>query len=599
MLIAFTYPISLEELSEADIEKQKTLLNGILHDQKIWGFAVDQDSFVRRAVYRLAVIVLVNDPDLLDMNLLSANLLTSSLRISQAGSILEYTKALVQLTETIPELWTEYYKGSGEQAATSRLCQFIKRGSQGGLQEFWTQIAILSAYLPQKILLSQVNVASHEVAGGESIPTFSILKAIHEGLNRKDEPRSNVLVAWNTYLDVSSLLISSLTDQVQHDSVAKYSILPLVNQFVVQSASESQWAVSSYEMHGIYVKALELLLQSSAQIFEEGWQHLTEMVLEELQTSLPEQSKDYKKSHDLVSAKAMRWNDLQAAFLKLNDLELPKSLARASVVSELNITIKLLRERDGKPYSAATALNSSIKLLPWIMTSHPKTINNLTEFAQREIPRLLLSPSGPQLVTTLDLLKDIVDVHPILETGLNSLCGVSDSTIKHNVLQNIISSSLLAQAAKLDGLNQILKEALSKAIHGTDNSWNIIDAVLKNNRAPKILTDELLTTLLNGLSVDEEASGSLEGLEVIARSNRQLLRDFCRSPSGLSLRSKLPSLIESPYSDISHRASDLSKTLEMIATSEDDSMNNLRSMVDIIKQGLIVAGPDSVSYVVH
>lgn len=530
------------------------------------------------------------------MGLVSTNLLGSSLNVSQVGSALGYAIAIALITTKSPDIWTKYYSGSGKKSATRRLCQYLRRGSQGGPPEYWAQIKTLIHHIPHSVLLPEIEGGIEKAPESDLSLGSSLLEALREGITSKEEPIANLSVAWNTYLDVCQHVDSFLSSQSSRDHFAQDSIVPLVRQFISPSADQSAWTVSGPDQPNLCLRALRQVLYISPEILQKVWHQLSTKVIEDFQTSLPESSKDYHKSQDSISAEIARWYKLQAAILK-DESEILHSLITSSLASEVKMCTHTLRERNGKPYSAAAILVHATESLPGLVRTHGETQRIITKFAQEDIPKILLSPSAPQLIATLSRINDITDLRSIYESAISDLRTVPDSAAKSSTLKSFISSSFLAESAKIEALVITVKESLTMAKHGDETHWDLVMAAVGNKAAPSELTDELLADMANGLSIEEERSACLEGLELTAKRNGQALKAFTMSKNGSSLLSKLLFLTESPNGNVSERAHNLTIAIEAILSDGKDSNHAAESMIEIINQGINMAGQNSLSYV--
>lgn len=584
-------------MSPSDLEKHKALFHKFLNQRTLWSFTENSDAFVRRAVYRLAITSTLKLNDQLDLGTLSTAFLTSSFSISQTGSALEYIRTVAFLTAKSPFIWTDFDLGSGKKAPARKLFQFLRRGSQGGPSEYWIQVATLLKQLPLSVLLYGSDCDHNKNMEDIVKPKFPVLEALHDGISNRDEARANQAAAWDAYLGALDRISSSLPDQTNRDNLAKYLVLPIVKQYVKPSSSEIAWTIQGLEKQNICIRAFHQILRISQTIFHEGWRQLSTAMIEDIRTSLPEQSADYMKSHDSISANVERWYNLQAAVLGLENSDDLEALAVQTVASELKAAFSVLREREGKPYSAAALAQNAIISLPRIVQHHGEINILFIDFAKKEIPKLLLSPSAPQLIVTLSLLTEFVDVRLVCESGIKFLRDSPESSEKLSALKDLISSSLLARAAEIEALASLVKDNLIMALHGDEARWDLISAAVGNSAAPSKLTDDLLVCMIDGLSIDEEVLPSLQGLELVVKCNNQAIREFTRSGIGSNLLSKLLFLTESPGFDVSQKALKLSAAIEVIGSNDKDSIYAVKHMIGIISQGINIARTDSLSYV--
>lgn len=580
-----------------DNEKNEVKIDEFIGKEKAWKFASDPDPYVRLAVYRLAATMVTNPRDSLDMALLSASMLTLSLNISQVGSSFKYAETLALLTIKSPNIWTKYYGGMGKKSATRRLCQYLRRGSQGGPPEYWVQIRILIRHLPLSVLLPDSDGGIENSSEQGSRSEFSVLEALREGITSKEEPKAHQAMSWHTYMDACERVEGNLLSKDTRDNLARYVIMPLVGQFILPSIDHSEWTILAPHQHDICVGAFKRVLHISQGVFEEEWLRLSSKIIEDFQTSLPEQVKNHIESQDLISAEIKRWYILQAIILRDDKSDFLQSLIARTLDSEIRMSTLTLRERRGKPYSAAAILLYATEYLLELVNTLSETTKTIATFAQEDIPTLLLSPSASQLITTLSRLTDITDIRSIYEAGISNLRNAPESLAKSNALKCFISSPILAETPKFEALATIVKESLERAKHGDETHWDLVMAAVGNQFAPHELTDELLANMANGLSIEDEKSACLEGLELTVKRNGQAIKTFTKSPSGSILLSKLLFLTESSNVGVSEKAQTLSVAVEAILADGKGPGHVIESIIEIINHGIEHAGQDSLSYV--
>ena len=587
----------MEIISEPDIEKSRTLLNEFFSEEKLWQLASDSDAFVRRALYRLLGSILVRYKDTLNPSTISASVLVSGLNSTQSSSAFDYAKVLALLSVEMPDAWTTCYPGSGKKSATNRLCQFLKKGSQGGPPEFWYQVGALLSNLPLSILVRSVDTDSKKgVDDAKDSPT-PVLNALHEGLNSKDESRANRFAAWNAYLTASDVALSSFSDASSRRRIVTSSVLPILAQYVRPSSDNSRWAITGAQGQEVCVRACSQAILQDAGSFEEEWNALSSIIIEDLKTSLPEQAKDYVKSQDLLSAETDRWYCLQAALLTGNVQDITGVVFKTTISSETSSAISVLQARNGKPYGAAAALETLIQKLPKIVLSDYGCKPEILRFVNESLPDLLLSPSAKYLIRILNHLDGPCDISRSYDKCMQMLAEAPESVSKSVALQSFISSPRLATT---DALFAMVIASLTQAMKSDDPmSWNLVVAAISNPVAPESLTDEVLAKMTEGLSIDPNSATGLHGLEMIVKHNSDKVTDFARSPKGSSLLSKLLLLADSPDDRVAQRARYTSTTIEKALATQGGAGEAASSLIEVVKRGLDNAEAVSLSYVDH
>lgn len=587
----------IESISATDIEKSRILLDNFLNEEKLWRFASDSDAFVRRALYRLLGTVLARYKDALNQSTISASVLMSGLASTQSSSAFDYAKVLALLSVELPDVWTTYYPSSGKKAAGNRLCYFLRKGSQGGPAEFWSQVAALLLNLPLSILVKSADTESEKKADGEKDSPTPVLSALREGLNSKDEPRANRSAAWNAYLTASDLALSSVSNEAIRRRIVTSSILPILAQYVRPSPDNSQWAATGAQGQEVCVRACNQAILRDAASFEEEWNTLSNAIIEDLKTSLPEQAKDYSKSQDSLSAEAYRWYCLQAALLKANGQDITGKIFKHTVPLEISSAVSVLQTRNGKPYGAAAALETSIHKLPEIVLSDEGCKARILRFVNDTLPNLLLSPSAKYLIRILNHLEGSCDIIQSYDKCIQALAEAPESASKSVALQSFISSPSLANT---DSLFTMVIASLSQAMKDDDSmSWNLVMAAMSNPVAPKSLTDEVLATMTEGLSIEANSVTGLHGLEISIKHNSGKLTEFARSPKGSGLLSKLLLLADSPDDGIAQRARYTSTAIEKALAAQGGADQATNPLIEIVNRSLDNAEAVSLSYIDH
>lgn len=587
----------VESFPEADIERSRNLLHEFLNEEKLWHFASDGDAFVRRALYRLLGTILVKYKNTLNPSTISASVLAAGLNTTQFGSAYDYAKVLALLSVELPDAWTTYYPGSGKKSAANRLCHFLKKGSQGGPPDFWTQIAALLSNLPLSILVRSADIESKEKVGGEKESLTPVLNALQEGLNSRDESRANSFAAWNAYLTASDVALSSFSDAASRRRVVTSSVLPILAQYVRPSSDNSRWAVTGAQGQEICIRACNQAILQHAGSFEEEWKELSSNIIEDLKTSLPEQAKDYVKSQDSLSAKLDRWYCLQATLLKGSGQNIAGDVFKHTISSEISAAISVLEARNGKPYGAAAALELLIQKLPEVVLSDGGCKAEILRFVNEALPNLLLSPSAKYLVIMLNHLDGLCDISQSYDKCMQMLAEAPESASKSIALQSFISCPRLATTGSLSAM---VIARVGQAMKDDDiSSWNLVMAAINNPVAPKSLTEEILANMTEGLSISSKSVTGLHGFEMTIKHSPGKLTEFARSPKGSSLLSKLLLLGDSPDDGIAERARYTSSTIEKALAAQGSAGQAANPLIEIVKRGLDTAEATSLSYVYH
>lgn len=586
-----THPVFIDEVSKNHIEEEP-LIQYFLNERKVWEFAADHDPFVRRSVCKLAIVAAKNVKEFLDSSLISATMLKKTLSIQNVGSAFDYARALTTLTLEKPDIWSYLEKMSPKKSACQRLCEFLKKGSQAGPSEYWDQIASLIKQLPLEILTN-----TSETMSNEDTVTFPILEALHEGLVNSDEPRANQIPAWNTYLDAAARFVSSVSSQTVRDDIARHSLIPIVKQYVKPSTDDTKWTISGSQNEDLCVRAIQQIFSASPENLQELWSQLSHDIIEEIEKQPLKKSDDGSNPEDFICARIVRWYSLQSAVFKRFKSPLSKGLISQAVISELNEALQLLDARAGESLSSAILLESALKMPQDIFRHEEKIMTDIINFAQDEIPRLLLSSSASLLIETLTRLTNVMDVDSVCEAGILELRKASESPAKSVSLQSFAKSCFLAEGNEIDVLKNTIKDYLGLALKGNENCWEVILAALNNPLAPKGLIDDIFAKMTASLAVKEEQLLGLYGLDLVLNRKGQAVKALVGFSGGPHLLSRLLLLAESPSDDLSVKARDISIAIEFCVTTEKGPSYAVSSMIEIINDGLDTEESESLSYV--
>ena len=583
----------VENISDTDLSKNQDLWYQFIGEEKLWKVAVHDDSFVRRSIYKLLDVALAKQKKSLDSSLISANILLSGLNASQAGSALDFVKTLSTLSIELPDVWTVHYTGSGKKSAHNRLSQCLKKGSQGGPPEFWSCISNLLSNLPTSILINTNENLPAKESSSETQPHSNLLEALLEGLNRKDEGRFNQSSAWNTYINAFELVQTSVLEPINRQQFYTDYLYPIIKQYVNPSPERSQWTVSCPQQKVLCLRACNIALLEDPKHFKQEWQVLSTNIIESMKTSLPEQSKEYLKSQDSFSAQTMRWYQLQASLLIDEAEQALRLIMKETLPSEIASAIAVLKNRNGKPYGAAAALDQAVQAMPDMLLGNEQIRKVLLDFANSAIPELVLSRSFTYLAKVLDALADSDNVTHTYARCMQTLAEAPESEAKSDALITLISSPGLATNQTLIELVQAnLRHALQ---YDDDKSWNLVVAAINNPMLPKPVTDDVLVKLTDGLSIHAESHPGLHGLELIRDQREGLIKDFALSNAGSGLFPALLLLSEASDQTVVQRATRLSTLLERKMGADGSSGQATKSMLHIIEDHIANAGVGSLS----
>lgn len=573
----------IEIVEKEDPINRTSSLDEFLVHGDVWGLASHSEAFVRRAVYKLLLVALGRKRDSVDMKLISANVLTAGLHTDQTGSNLDFVKTLAILTQLCPEVWTTSYSGSSKKSATSRLQQYLKKGSQSSAREFWPQIGTLVQHLPDELCVAGTTSKTDEAEMQDAAQGKSaLLEATLSGLRIKSEPRVNLGQGWITYLQMlDRVQILQKDDKVRQQLQVRYA-LPLLQDFVDSTQNSSEWTKGAPHnvRQSICVKAFFLAWKAARDDLGKQWRRMSAQIVECIRVSLPEQSKDYLKSQTNVAKETRKWYAFQAAIMKESWSQSVQSLFNTTATSEVKAATELLAKRNGKPFGAAAALTAAADLTPELFYGNPDLRPLLYDFLKSNFTTLLLSPSVSYIMTIIDLSQSHMDVLSILQASFPPLKEEPDSSAKLRALESIVSSPIVSKIENIEVIQDLMNATLQDAINGDESSWSLVQAMIRNPAIPSDLVDGFLSNMLGGLEVDSTISGGLRALDITARSRKDDLLTFTNTPKGSELISRLLLLIDSADASIASQAKSIIGSIQ--ATNKNEVAIIKSSLLDIL-----------------
>ena len=577
-------------LSKDELQEQRGLYLAILKPETAWKFSSHSDAFVRRAIYKVLTATLAKDmEDYLDLPTISKSLLQESLKIDQTGSSHDYVTVLVHLTAKIPALWTEFYPGTGKKSANNRLCQLLQKGSQGAPPGFWNRITSLLELVPLSVIQ-----LDHNEQNGTSGSSRTVIQALHDGFTRKSELRASVNEGWRTYLAVVERLRSSQNSIEAQKQLFHNSVIPIIHQFVRPDPEADYWSLGPSDGENLCATAVEMVWIHMDDAFVHLWCDLSASIVRDLQISLPEQSKNYRASQDAISSVVRPWYSLKQLILSRGHCENILPILIETTMGELESAINILKARKGKSYSAASVLESAVYFLPEMLRVYKRAMDILLDFSRTDVPLLLLSPSSGHIIRFLDGISELADTRKIYEESVQTLIDAPESEAKREVLRNLVTSRLFGKEEISSRLSNVIKVSLQRSMGSHEDDWSLVIEAVTNPAAPDDLKNDLLLTMIEGLSVENQAEAGLRGLDLVFRKDRRVLQTSYSTFSLSHLLSKLLFLSDSSHESIRGDAKRLYETVQSVC-SQDDAVRTRISMIDVLKKGVDTANSTSIS----
>jgi hypothetical protein len=501
------------------------------------------------------------------------------LNSDQTSSAYDYVDAIALLSSAFPTVWTENYKS--KTAVDRRLRQFLKRGSQSSRREFWSRLSDVFKAIPKEVLPSNGADAAE------------LLGAFHSGIVRKDESRLSLETAFSAYLDITTLICGSLSEDDQRKLTTEL-VFPIISQYLRPTPEQSQWTVPHNSV-GIVSKAMNVGGVFST--LQEEWPQYIQKFIDDIKTSAPEQSKDYERSQSSLIQQAIRIASLQEHVLKdqastpLRDLFVQAS---SSIIAE---ALAVVKSRNGKPYGAAGAVAELLHRNKALVVSNKATEQVLESFIQNDLPGLILSPSSSQLADILYSFSDTSYFKDAWSTTLKVALKGEDSSAKSTALEAILTSSKIPSSLDLASsdaeLQQYVQKNVQAALQGK-LEWDSFNRILQSplKILSPVTTDEILSSMANSLSLSQQAPYALQGFRQIVKQNPSLLKSFLSTSQGSGLLQSLLLASESPNEVVSQEATAVNASIQTLLSAGSESK---QSIYKVIQQGLRDASQTSVS----
>ncbi|KFY49982.1 hypothetical protein V495_00376 [Pseudogymnoascus sp. VKM F-4514 (FW-929)] len=601
----------LTKLSKQDIIKHEEAYKSFITGNRIlWGFIASKDSFVRRTTAQLVLVCLEKQPGFIeeDLETVGTTFIDAGLRSPQLSSSLAFTHALGKLTATFPTVWTTSYKG--KKAPLSRLRRFIEKGSQLGPADYWKALNSLLAHLPSGVLPTDVTGA------------IDFLKSLGDGISIRDEPRLNIPTAWICYVNTVRQLQKHLADQKEQNQLLVASVYPLFEHFIRPTPEGSRWATSNSTAalaKAFHLCAASEARQSDAPLTQE-WKRIADTVITSIQTSLPEQSKDFEKSQASVASEAHRWFKLQAEICKYSgadraDAEAYKDILIEASASIISRSLEVLSARNGKPFGAAGAVEGALRLAPDVLgpvssgaVSDPESAEKaITSFLMSNLQKLVASPSAQYLIASLKLLCASPEQESVCmsiwQTTIRGLISFPDSTQKAvtaEALTSLGSFGFISVAAQAtDFVQELLISSTLKFLRGGESEWRgVFEAAIKFSCFSNANSAKVIDTITDCLDTQNPGFlNAVDALEFVVAHRPQLLAETgdIEGTRHIEVMTKLLELGESGHPGVISKVGALKSALGKIGATDGLPHEKGSPIVSIIQENLESVGPRSLS----
>lgn len=554
----------LHDLERAEVEKHTVTYEELFTD-RLFEYALDSDPFVRRSTHKLVRISTAKVPDMIRNNvrIVSKVYVYTGLASDQTGSSVDYISTLGVLTAEFPNIWTAEYPG--KKSAASRLCRFLKHGSQGASPDFWPFLAHMIGNLPQAVLPR----SEDEIA--------DMLSAARDGVSRKDE-RLNSSGAWQAYIVLVNTL-SKLLDEDAQDRMLRASVLPLVMQFISPSQETADWSITNPRAAWLVSRSLQIRQFTAMLQCELPLQ--VERIISEMEALPPEQTTDYGKSQEQMAVNGQRWSLLHKEMFK-SDVKVPETFTAILIstnVELLRAALSIVVNSEGKSYGAAALADELLRACGEFLTADPGFKPLLMEFVERDLPLQLFKPSQRFAMSCLFALSNEASFSARLNQILGSVIGADvPATTKMECLRDVFGSRSPEAAASTardhHGIQGLFLELCTPSWpEGNIAQPGSLADLLSLHIVSPATSRTCLTLLTEALENENAAPDALRALNSLYLSNGEILIAFVSdsASTGAHLLPHLLQLEQVPDDKIAELANSLSSRLSVAPAGTADS----------------------------
>ncbi|KAG6007338.1 hypothetical protein E4U21_006149 [Claviceps maximensis] len=568
----------LQRVDDQGLQNAISKYDEYFNEDTVWKTITFKDSTVRKTVCQLLFTCLDRKLPYATSTKARQAFVTGGLKSSQAGSALEYVKALTKLTQQDVSIWSS--AANEKKSSLARLQSFISKGSQGSSPKFWEALDQLLTLIPADTL--DLDTAS------------KLLAAVKAGIMNREEPRTNTSYSWKCFIDTAKRSM----DQLPRDAklaFAEEHLFPLLEQFLFSTSDTNSIPTGPNAMsillqaHLTAIKSCSEVVQASA----EEWDRLSTTLCTNISGSLPEVSKDYKSSQGRIAEQGRRWFGLVgmiSAALVENGPGFPDQTSRPSsrIVSQC---ASLLESRNMKPFGAALILEYAMSTSQHLFIGDcgERLAVFLKTAAGNGIDQVAASASAETLLSCLGLFGSICGRDEAYQTIWHVWAkGCLELTDEHT--RNSMLVALLSQddAAPLSKESKELQDVLfSQSIAILDSeseAWGLLETAHAHHSISDEVCQRLGVELVSRLSKSlDQPNTVLKMIEMLARSRPSTFKQG-------SLHTELVAqlLSSSELSDVSTS----SKAAAILSILNAESQGQL-PVVEIIQTNLERAGAQS------
>ncbi|KAM7195474.1 hypothetical protein V8F33_006644 [Rhypophila sp. PSN 637] len=492
-----------------DIDKLEDKFGEYVAKKTVWQMALCEDSFVRKSLYGFLRACLDANPNLLKPQLgqIGQSLIRHALRGNQSASATELCRALTSLTKIFPEIWGE------KKSPFELVLPLVEKGSQGSSREYWVELRNLLIALPGQH-------PSPELAS-------KFLKAMRKGISNREEPKANKSYAWSCYLSIFEELVKGFIPDV---AFLQTNIFPMTQQFLIPAVALAEWE---------FISAPQVLPKSWALLashpeagvraaVQDEWDRLVGLFVSQLETSLPEVSKDHQKSQQATAAAGDRWFTLVAAILENTRMQgRPTGVASNGNLGETVTSASLrivgaardvLTRRDYKPFAAASIIQSASTKCPALLADG-KLVASV--FNTEDRTALLALVASSSLVYLVSCLEQLAATQPgRFESIWTELVAVALESKNAGAIELLVSiPSAKGPARRQKALQDYLASIMADCARGENSSWALFETTVTSGILDQATLQHLARLITTALVQIPDAKPALQAINILAKKS--------------------------------------------------------------------------------
>ncbi|KAJ3558291.1 hypothetical protein NPX13_g9742 [Xylaria arbuscula] len=518
----------LQKLDTADVEKCIDQYDQFFEHDIVWGGVLTNDPAVRKLSSQMLSICIEKRPNRIkaDLPRISKVFVDEGLKSNQGGSAIEFIDALTKVTTKYPTIWTSH---KNKKPPVSRLRLFFESGSQGSPPHYWTKITELISIIPPGILPKDTDGAT------------KLLTSMRKGLSSRDEPRTNLVEAWSSYLGLARQFLQTASCSEARLELCEHAIFPLTKNYLFPSPEPSPWSSGTHLQVLIraYTSTTTLPFEELVQATQAEWRRLKDELQDRLRNSLPEASKEHQMSQKSVAEMGERWFSLTGVILDAHEKTVGGDRPIPDIPAPLSFellqeAIKLLSTRNWKPFGVAVIFESAMKSAASLFNRTPAAssiLDQLNEYILDGRELFLKSSSAPYILSSIIISSRIPRQHNEFERIWESVIAIVmeflDTTEAISALSKLISSpEAAAMAQKKPNLQtELIRRCLMCAMGNPGSGWDLFNNIFTFRVLNESASDRLVRELASRMktSTGEPNEGVMRGLQIIAQKIPDLL----------------------------------------------------------------------------